>query len=126
MISRYGTWGSALDEAEDTVENLSTWQALSKALTVGEFLASSLQDKYKLVLTSKQKLVNAQVSGMPVSQIQRLQANYDAAVRQYDKQREAEDSTKQYRLLGQVGGVTIIGIGAATIFFILTRALRQN
>lgn len=126
MISRYGTWGSALDEAEDTVENLSTWQALSKALTVGEFLASSLQDKYKLVLTSKQKLVNAQVSGMPVSQIQRLQANYDAAVRQYDKQLEAEDSTKQYRLLGQVGGVTIIGIGAATIFFILTRALRQN
>jgi uncharacterized protein YciW len=126
MISRYGTWGSALDEAEDTVENLSTWQALSKALTVGEFLASSLQDKYKLVLTSKQKLVNAQVSGMPVSQIQRLQANYDAAVRQYNKQLEAEDSTKQYRLLGQVGGVTIIGIGAATIFFILTRALRQN
>jgi hypothetical protein len=129
MNGRYGAWGQDLpvdiDPGAGTpVEELSSWQALSKALTVGEFLATSLQDKYKAMLTAERKLNNARAQGQSSAYIAQLQVNYEAARRAYQRQLDAEQSTQQYRLLGQVAAVAGIGLVASGIFFVLTRALR--
>ena len=119
-------WGQAeFPDADVPVEELSTWQTFTQAVAVGEGLVSALSDKYKAMLNAERKLRDAQAMGASTAYIQRLQVNYDSAKRAYQKQLAAEQSTQQYRLLGQLGLVSLIGVSAATIFFILTRALRK-
>lgn len=124
MNAAYGRWGQLEDDPAPGGESLSTWEAFSKALTVGEFLATSLQDKFLKVEKLKQRVVDAKLSGMPAGHIANLEAQLAAAERAYAKQLESEASTRQYRLLGQVGALTGIMIGGSVVFYILTRALR--
>lgn len=93
-------------------------------MPVAQALAAQLQDKYKLMINAERKLNTAKAAGQSTAYIKQLEANYLAAKRNYEKQLEGEASTKTYRLLGQVGVVTAIGVGAAAIYYILTRAMR--
>jgi len=108
----------------DTSEGPGIWDLAVGYMPVAQAFAATLQDKYKLMVNAERKLLDAKAAGHSLAYVGRLEANYLAAKRAYDKQREGEESTRQYRLLGQIAAATGIGIGVVTIFFILTRAMR--
>jgi hypothetical protein len=55
----------------------------------------------------------------------KTQAKLKAAEARLGLKTEAIESTREWRTLGKAGVVTGIGIGAAIIFFILTKALKK-
>ena len=87
----------------------------SQALTALPALADIIAPKDPRVLRAQ---LNAAVArGAPVSTIASLRARYDAAV-------EKQVSGSEWRTLGKVGAIVGIGVGAAAIFYILTKALK--
>ena len=138
MNSSYGQWGGkwGLDlpggpgapgapvEIPVPGESAGIYDLVAGYLPVAQVIADQLTDKYRAMGIAEQKLAQARAQGQSSAYIGRLEANYYAAKRAYEKQLEGEESTRQYRLLGQIGIVTGIGLGAAAIFYVLTRAFR--
>lgn len=138
MNQSYGSWGGlgAVDwpggpnapgapvEIPVPGEQAGIYDLVAGYLPVAQVIAAQLQDKYRSMMNAEQKLAQARAQGQSSAYIAKLEANYYAAKRAYEKQLEGEESTRQYRLLGQIGIVTGIGLGAAAIFYVLTRAFR--
>lgn len=143
MNASYGQWtGQSYGQAQQPVDvfpspgipvaqtaqtpaaEMSAWEFAIQALPVAQGLTEAFKDKYKAVQVAQLKLRTAQAQGASSIHLGKLQANYNAALRAYQKQLEAEQARSTFRTIGQVGGVTAVGIGAAVILFILVRAFR--
>jgi hypothetical protein len=121
----YGAWGQGDVAQQQSVEEQRSYLDIAvEALPLAKAFAEQFTDKFKAVQIAEAKLRNAQMAGVSGIQLSKLQANLNATKRAYTQQLEREQSTRDFRTLGQVATVTGIGIGIAGIFFILTRAVR--
>jgi hypothetical protein len=111
------------DPLEETVTNLSPafTETVSALLPAVSSIISETQDPYRKVELLKVKL-SGQAPGS--TSYKKTAAKLRAAEARLGLKDEAIESTREWRSLGKAGVVTGIGIGAAIIFLILTKALK--
>lgn len=112
---------SASTGTDDSASLANTITALSPAITT---VVDALNDPIKRVAVLKAKIADAKRKGKSRATIEKLQAKLYAAQERMGVKQESLDSTRDWRNLGKVGLITGIGIGAAVIFFILSKSFK--
>ena len=113
----FGAFGELDEEAKtNPLDLIAKWSPTVQALT------DSVTDPVRQASVLRAKLAEALARGSSSRQISVLQAQLQAAERRVQLKQEAEGSVRQFRLLGQLALVTVVGLGGSLIYFVLKRA----
>jgi hypothetical protein len=122
MVGSWGHWGEgATPEQADQPTFL---QTALQVLPIAQTLAEQLADDCKNAQAYRYKLQQAKMSGQSQAYLANLQAKIDAADRGCASQVETQQAKTNLLVLGQIGAVVGVGIGASIIVFIIARAFR--
>lgn len=126
---RQAGWGQGTQVVEQAVmqqqaTGTNYMELLQGAAPIVSSIAEAVSDPYKRVGILEAQLNSAKSRGASLQEIGRIEAKLMAAQRRLQIKIEGESATRQWRTLGQLGVVTGIGVGAAVILYVLSRAVR--
>jgi hypothetical protein len=116
-----GAWGSfgQMNAEEEKADPLALLQQYAPVI---QTVTDVTTDPVRQAAVLRAQLQDALARGASARQVSLIQARLAAAERRVALKQEAEGSVRQYRMLGQLGIVTAIGLGAAGIYYVLRRS----
>ncbi len=126
-------YGDYFGEAEDDVTDVNSGgrrvdiaelvTGLAPAISA---ITGELTDPFRKVAILEAKLADARRRGASLRKIGKLEAKLAAAKRATGMEEESERATREWRAIGQSGGIIGIGVGLALIYVLLETGKAQK
>jgi len=124
MRGAYGAFGETEPVAEEEAGGGGMVSLLQEYAPAVRLFAEQVSDPVRKAAILRAELERAIARGAPAYKIRKLQAELAAAERQVQLRMEGEQSTRQFRVLAQVGLFTGVAIGGVVLLILLRKAIR--